>query len=141
MADPISYLYLVRYLEPVGRVDVGKQVFNEKHCSNCRGADGPGEHEGPNLARHQPYYASQLGYTLSVLAPHSPRAAAHPIHPPETFEFGIVLEKVQINDLIAYVEELGKGQGQERKRTETPLSIGPEYEQRAGQENSRLLEK
>lgn len=64
MADLISYLYLVRYLEPAGRVDLGTQVFNEKHCSNCHGADGHGGREGPNLARRQSYYASQLGYTI-----------------------------------------------------------------------------
>ncbi|MBI4442162.1 MAG: cytochrome c [Acidobacteria bacterium] len=64
MADLIAYLYLVRYLEPAGRVDLGTQVFNEKHCANCHGADGHGGREGPNLARRQPYYASQLAYTV-----------------------------------------------------------------------------
>jgi mono/diheme cytochrome c family protein len=74
MADLISYLYLVRYLEPVGRLDLGKQVFDEKHCSNCHGADGHGGHEGPSLARRQPYYASQLGYTLWS---HGPQMYSH----------------------------------------------------------------
>ena len=64
MADLIAYLYLVRYLEPAGRVDLGTQVFHEKHCSNCHGADGHGGREGPNLARRQPFYASQLAYTV-----------------------------------------------------------------------------
>jgi mono/diheme cytochrome c family protein len=64
MADLIAYLYLVRYLEPVGRVDTGRQVFNEKHCSNCHGADGRGGRLAPSLRRRQPYYAAQLGYTI-----------------------------------------------------------------------------
>lgn len=64
MADLIAYLYLVGYLEPVGRVDYGAEVFNEKHCSNCHGADGHGGREGPNLARRQPYYPAQLAYTV-----------------------------------------------------------------------------
>jgi mono/diheme cytochrome c family protein len=64
MADLIAYLYLVGYLEPVGRVDLGSRVFNEKHCSNCHGADGHGARGGPNLARRQPYYAAQLAYTV-----------------------------------------------------------------------------
>jgi mono/diheme cytochrome c family protein len=64
MADLISYLYLVGYLEPVGRVDYGAEVFNEKHCSNCHGADGHGGRVGPNLARRQPYYPAQLAYTV-----------------------------------------------------------------------------
>lgn len=64
MADLIAYLYLVRYLEPVGRIDFGREVFNAKHCSNCHGADGHGGREGPNLANRQSYYASQLSYTI-----------------------------------------------------------------------------
>ena len=64
MADLISYLYLVRYLEPVGRVDLGTEVFNAKHCSNCHGSDGHGGRQGPSLARRQTYYASQISYTM-----------------------------------------------------------------------------
>ena len=64
MADLISYLYLVRYMEPVGRVDLGSRVFNEKHCANCHEADGHGKGEVPNLAHQQPYYAAQLAYTI-----------------------------------------------------------------------------
>ena len=64
MADLISYLYLVRYLEPVGRVDLGSETFNAKHCSNCHGMDGHGGRGGPNLGRRQAYYASQLSYTI-----------------------------------------------------------------------------
>ncbi|MBI4463936.1 MAG: c-type cytochrome [Acidobacteria bacterium] len=64
MADLIAYLYVVRYLEPVGRVDLGTQIFHEKHCSNCHGADGHGGRGGPNLSRRQTYFASQLAYTV-----------------------------------------------------------------------------
>ena len=64
MADLIAYLYLVRYLEPVGRVDLGAEVFNSKHCSNCHGRDGHGGRQGPSLARRQAYYASQISYTM-----------------------------------------------------------------------------
>jgi mono/diheme cytochrome c family protein len=64
MADLIAYLYLVGYLEPAGRVDLGAQVFNEKHCSNCHGTNGHGGRGGPNLARRQPYHSAQLAYTV-----------------------------------------------------------------------------
>jgi mono/diheme cytochrome c family protein len=74
MADLISYLYLVRYMEPVGRVDLGKEVFNEKHCANCHGPDGHGRGEVPNLVHRQPYYSAQLAYTIWS---HGPQMYAH----------------------------------------------------------------
>lgn len=64
MADLIAFLYLVQYLEPVGRVDMGIEVFHEMHCSNCHGADGRGGREGPSLARPQHFFASQFAYTI-----------------------------------------------------------------------------
>ena len=64
MADLIAYLYVVRYLEPVGRVDAGKEVFNQKHCANCHGSEGKGGKGGPNLASRAEYFAPQIAYTL-----------------------------------------------------------------------------
>ena len=100
MADLISYLYLGRYLEPVGRVDLGKEVFNEKHCSNCHGADGHGGREGPNLARFQPYYAAQLGYTLWS---HGPQMYLHMRE--KNIPWPSLNEK-EIVDLVAFLNSL-----------------------------------
>lgn len=69
MADLIAYLYVVHYLEPAGRVDLGKEVFNAKHCANCHGADGHGGKGGPNLARRMDYFSPQMGYTVWTHGP------------------------------------------------------------------------
>jgi mono/diheme cytochrome c family protein len=100
MADLISYLFLVRYLEPVGRVDSGAQVFNEKHCSNCHGVDGHGGREGPNLARRQSYYASQLGYTIWS---HGPQMYLHMRD--KNIPWPTLNEK-ELVDLVAFLNSL-----------------------------------
>jgi len=69
MADLIAYLYAVKYLDSVGRVDSGMQVFHEKHCSNCHGADGRGGKWGPNLAHWQAYSVVQMGYMVWTHGP------------------------------------------------------------------------
>lgn len=74
MADLIAYLFFVRYLDPVGRVDLGALVFNAKHCSNCHGPLGRGGRGGPSLARRRPYYAYQLAYTVWS---HGPQMYVH----------------------------------------------------------------
>ncbi len=64
MADLIAYLYVIRYLEPIGNVDVGREVFHNKHCANCHGEDGHGGSGGPNLTSPQAYFSPQMAYTL-----------------------------------------------------------------------------
>lgn len=64
MADLIAFLYVVRYLEPAGRVDKGKEVFAQKHCANCHGTDGGGGKGGPSLARRPLYLSTTMAYTL-----------------------------------------------------------------------------
>lgn len=69
MADLIEYLYVVRYLEPVGRVDMGRDVFDRKHCANCHGADGRGGKGGPSLARRMEYLSPKMAYTVWTHGP------------------------------------------------------------------------
>lgn len=69
MADLIAYLYVVQYLEPVGRVNLGKEVFHQKHCANCHGADGRGGEGGPDLARRLQYLSPQMAYTIWTHGP------------------------------------------------------------------------
>jgi len=100
MADLIAYLYLVGYLEPVGRVDIGTEVFHKKHCSNCHGADGHGGREGPNLARPQSYYAAQLAYTIWSHGPEMYRRMREKNIPWPT------LNEEEIVDLVAFLNSL-----------------------------------
>lgn len=49
MADLIAFLYSVRYFDLPGSPLVGEQVFAERHCSRCHGADARGGEIGPGL--------------------------------------------------------------------------------------------
>jgi len=100
MADLIAYLYLVRYLEPVGRVDTGTEVFHEKHCSNCHGADGHGGRLAPSLASRQSYYAAQLGYTIWS---HGPQMYLHMRE--KNIPWPNLTEK-ELLDLVAFLNSL-----------------------------------
>lgn len=100
MADLIAYLFLVRYLEPVGRVDTGTQVFHEKHCANCHGADGHGGREGPSLARRQAYYASQIAYTIWSHGPQMYRRMREKNIPWPS------LNEKELLDLVAFLNSL-----------------------------------
>jgi mono/diheme cytochrome c family protein len=100
MADLIAYLYLTRYMEPVGLVERGAQVFNEKHCSTCHGANGHGGKEGPNLARRGPYYAVQLAYTVWSHGPQMYR------HMREQNILWPSLNETEMGDLLAFMNSL-----------------------------------
>jgi mono/diheme cytochrome c family protein len=100
MADLIAYLYLVRYLEPVGRVDLGTEVFNIKHCSNCHGSDGHGGRGGPSLARRQPYFAAQLHYTIWSHGPEMYRRMREQNIPWPS------LNEEELLDLVAFLNSL-----------------------------------
>lgn len=49
MADLIAFLYSIRYSEMAGSPLVGQQLFSERECSRCHGADGQGGEFGPRL--------------------------------------------------------------------------------------------
>ena len=100
MADLISYLYLAGYLEPAGRVDLGAQVFHQKHCSNCHGADGHGGRSGPSLARRRPYFASQLGYTVWTHGPQMYRRMREQNIPWPS------LDEKELVDMVAFLNSL-----------------------------------
>jgi mono/diheme cytochrome c family protein len=48
MADLITYLFAIRYFEPVGERSTGKEVY-QKSCSRCHGKEGEGGSDGPGL--------------------------------------------------------------------------------------------
>ena len=100
MADLIAYLYVIRYLEPVGRVDLGREVFHEKHCANCHGTDGHGGNGGPNLARRMVYHTPQMAYTVWTHGPQMySRMREQNIAWP-------TLDEQELTDLMAFLSSL-----------------------------------
>jgi cytochrome c2 len=63
MADLIAYLYQVRYFEPQGNADLGKQIFETKGCTTCHGPEARGGKGGPNLLGTT-YCAAQMAYAF-----------------------------------------------------------------------------
>ncbi|RMF94259.1 MAG: hypothetical protein D6736_00320, partial [Nitrospinota bacterium] len=51
MADLITYLYFLRYLDQPGNRLAGKRLFQEKGCVECHSLQGKGGKIGPDLAR------------------------------------------------------------------------------------------
>jgi len=51
MADVIAFLYSLRSFELGGSPFVGKELFNERKCSQCHGPDGQGGEVGPRLRK------------------------------------------------------------------------------------------
>lgn len=49
MADVIAFLYRVRYFEPAGSVQTGKEIFARRGCSGCHGPTAEGTPWGPRL--------------------------------------------------------------------------------------------
>jgi len=100
MADLIAYLYVIRYFEPVGRVDLGREVFNKKHCSNCHGVDGHGGKDGTNLARRQEYVSAQMAYTVWTHGPPMYRKIRE-----KSIDWP-TLEEQELVDLMAFLNSL-----------------------------------
>jgi hypothetical protein len=54
MADLISYLYFLHFIDEPGNPMNGKKVFSELGCSKCHGLDGkPGELMTISLSKYQ----------------------------------------------------------------------------------------
>jgi cytochrome c2 len=51
MADLIALLYSVHYIDFRGSAVIGQQVFSDRKCSRCHGADAQGSERGPNLRK------------------------------------------------------------------------------------------
>lgn len=100
MADLIAYLYVVRYLEPAGRVDWGREVFHKKHCANCHGADGHGGRVGSNLARQREYLSPQMAYTVWTHGPQMYRKMR------DRNIAWSTLEEQELVDLLAFLNSL-----------------------------------
>ncbi|MBI2817002.1 MAG: c-type cytochrome [Acidobacteria bacterium] len=101
MADLISYLYVVRYMEPPGESESGKTVFRDKHCAECHGADGHGGSSGPNLARRPDgYHAPQMAYTVWTHGPQMYRKMQEKSIPWPT------LTERELRDLMTFLSSL-----------------------------------
>ena len=100
MADLIAYLYGVGFLEPQGRADLGKEVFDRKHCANCHGAGGRGGKGGPDLARLLRYTSPQMAYTIWTHGPqmHSKMREKNIAWP--------ILEEQELVHLMAFLNSL-----------------------------------
>jgi mono/diheme cytochrome c family protein len=51
MADLVAFLYSLRYFEPAGAPQQGKQLFEWRGCSQCHGTRAEGGKQGPALRR------------------------------------------------------------------------------------------
>lgn len=71
MADLIAFLYSVRYFELAGSPVVGKQLFSERQCARCHGADAQGGESGPAL-RGQGRVLTQVTLAKALWS-HGPR--------------------------------------------------------------------
>lgn len=49
MADLIAFLYSLRYVGPAGSPLIGQELFTQRKCGRCHGADGRGGEFGPEL--------------------------------------------------------------------------------------------
>jgi mono/diheme cytochrome c family protein len=47
MADLIAFLYSIRYFELAGSPLIGQELFTERNCARCHGADAQGAEFGP----------------------------------------------------------------------------------------------
>lgn len=97
MADLIAYLYVVRYMEPVGRVDRGKEVFREKYCANCHARHGKEGKEGPGLASSKEYVFADMAHVVTTHGPEMYRRMQEKNIAWQT------LSEQQLVDLLAYL--------------------------------------
>ena len=57
MADLIAFLYSVRYFDLGGSAVIGRQLFVERKCGDCHGAEGDGGEHGPQLRGRRKFFA------------------------------------------------------------------------------------
>lgn len=100
MADLIAYLYVVRYMEPMGRVDWGRDVFREKYCANCHGRHGKEGKDGPDLTRSKEYAFADMAHVATTHGPEMYRRMQEKnISWPK-------LDEQELVDLLAYLNSL-----------------------------------
>ena len=51
MADIISFLFAIQYMDEPGNAEIGKKIFYEKNCIKCHTKDGSGGTVGPDLSK------------------------------------------------------------------------------------------
>ena len=100
MADLIGYLYVVRYMEPVGSVDRGRKGFHEQHCANCHGRHGEGGKSGPRLAHEQEYLFPEMARVVGTHGPDMYRKMQ------EKNIAWSTLDEQQLVDLLAFLNSL-----------------------------------
>ena len=74
MADLIAFLYNARYFDLGGSAAVGEELFGERKCSQCHGADALGGKAGPQL-RNRNRFLTPVTLALALWS-HGPRMYA-----------------------------------------------------------------
>jgi cytochrome c2 len=74
MADVIALFYSVHYIDFRGSAVIGQQVFSDRKCSRCHGADAQGTERGPNL-RKKSRFLTPVNLAQALWA-HGPRMYA-----------------------------------------------------------------
>ncbi len=65
MADLFAYLYSVGYFRSAGSPGKGRELFAERGCSYCHGADAEGTSLGPGLRKpERPFTSTTLAAAL-----------------------------------------------------------------------------
>lgn len=71
MADLIAFLYSIRYFELGGSPEIGQQLFTERKCGTCHGADAQGGEVGPGLRKSDRLF-TPVNFALALWS-HGPR--------------------------------------------------------------------
>jgi cytochrome c551/c552 len=71
MADLIAFLYSARYFELGGSPAIGRQLFTERKCGTCHGADAQGGEVGPRLRKSDRFF-TPVNFALALWS-HGPR--------------------------------------------------------------------
>lgn len=98
MADVIAFLYSVRYSELGGSPVIGQDLFSERKCNQCHGADARGGEIGPNL-RNGDRVLTPVSLALALWS-HGPRMYA------KAQELGLgwpTLNEGDLNHLLAFL--------------------------------------
>lgn len=109
MADMLAFLYFLNYFEEPGNPAQGKAIFARKGCFKCHAVGGVGGREGPSLDELKRYVSPIM--VAQAMWNHAPQMTKR------MKELGITrptLERNEIVDLIAYLQQAANGTSRER---------------------------
>lgn len=104
MADLISYLYFLQFIDKPGDVERGRVVYREKRCSTCHALSGSGGTAAPDLAK-----VAKLETPLEVITEMWNHATTMEQKMAEQSVAWPVLKGGEMADLIAYLLSLRSG--------------------------------